>query len=155
MPWFSHPIDYRIRQYAATGPWRVSLRATIPFLLERFPGDWVLVPDALVDSGASLSIFSAEWARRNGFVLPPRPTFLPIVTATGLTRTRVYDLDLNARFPQLPECTFSLAVVFSEAHPPTVPPLLGLHNLLNTWKYTFDGTPEPAALMGHMRFDTL
>jgi hypothetical protein len=51
----------------------------------------------------------------------------------------------------MPEHPFSPAVVFSDAHPPTVPPLIGLHNLLNSRRYTFDGV----AVMGHMRFETL
>ena len=49
----------------------------------------------------------------------------------------------------------SLAVVFSEAHAPDVPPLLGLHNLLDYWRFTFDGASEPGAEMGHMKFETL
>ena len=53
------------------------------------------------------------------------------------------------------EHAFSLAVLFSEDYPPTAPPLLGLHNLLNSWRFTIDGTPEPAASMGHVKFETL
>jgi hypothetical protein len=100
-------------------------------------------------------VFSAEWARTNRFSLPPVAHSLPIETATGVVSARVYDVELNARFRRMPEHPFSLAVVFSEAHPPTVPPLLGLHNLLNYWRFTFDGTSEPGAEMGFMRFETL
>ena len=39
--------------------------------------------------------------------------------------------------------------------PPRSQPLVGLHNLLNYWRYTFDGSFEPAAMMGHMRFESL
>ena len=119
------------------------------------PGDWVQAPNAILDTGASLSIFSAGWARQHRFTLPAIAHRLPTTTAGGLLRPRVYDVDLNARFRRMPECPFSLAVVFSEAHPPTVPPLIGLHNLLNYWRITFDGTFEPLAMMGHMRFETL
>jgi hypothetical protein len=155
MPWFRHPIDHRIREYDPAGPLRMSLRAIIQLQLERRPGKWILVPNAILDTGASLCTFSAAWARSNGFRLPLVSNTIPLLTATGTVPARVYDIDLNARFRRLPECPFSLAVVFSEAHPPTVPPLLGLHNLLNYWRYTFDGTFEPAAMMGHMRFETL
>jgi hypothetical protein len=55
----------------------------------------------------------------------------------------------------MPERPFSLAVVFSDSHPPHVPPLIGLHNLLNYWRCTFDGSPEPGAVTGNMRFETL
>lgn len=155
MPWFRHPILSRIIQPDPTGPLRMDFRARIPIELERRPGDWMLVPDAILDTGASLCVFSATWARGSGFALPPVAHTLPITTAAGSVPTRVYDLDLNARFRRMPECPFSLAIVFSEAHPPNVPPLVGLHNLLNYWRFTFDGTPEPAAMVGHMKFETL
>jgi hypothetical protein len=155
MAWFRHPITRHIIQPDPTGPLRMSLRAVIPIELERRPGEWVLVPDAVLDTGASLCIFSAEWARRNHFTLPSVSHHLGIATATGLVSARVYDVDLNARFRRTPEFPFSLAVVFSEAHPPNVPPLLGLHNLLNYWRFTFDGMDEPGAETGHMWFETL
>jgi hypothetical protein len=155
MPWFRHPIAWDMIQPDPAGPFRVSLRANIPIELERSPGDWVRVRRAVVDTGASLCVFSAAWARGNGFALPRLAHTLPITTAAGPVPARVYDLDVTARFGIMPERPFSLAVVFSEAHPPNVPPLLGLHNLLNYWRFMFDGTHEPAAMMGHMRFETL
>ena len=155
MPWFRHPIHHRIIQPDPNGPHRMSLRAVVPIELERTPGIWIPVLDARVDTGASLCTISAAWARRHHFRLPPTSAALPTTTAAGPLATRVYDLDLNARFRRMPECPFSLAVVFSDSHPPNVPPLLGLHNLLNYWRITFDGADEPAALMGHMRFETL
>lgn len=155
MPWFRQPIYRRLRLYDPAGPWRLSLRAIVPFELERSPGDWAFVPDAILDTGAGLCVFSAAWARVNGFALPPVSHALPFDTAGGAVSARVYDVDLNARFHRMPECPFPLAVVFSEAHPPDVPPLLGLHNLLNYWRFTFDGTHEPGADAGFMRFETL
>jgi hypothetical protein len=156
MPWFRHPINYRVIHPDPSGPVRMKLRALIPLELERTPGDWVEVPGAILDTGASLCTFSAAWARSHDFLLPARSSALASTTAAGARSGRVYDLDLNARFRRMPEVPFPLAVVFSDAHPPNVPPLIGLHNLLNHWKYTFDGGCEPpVALMGHMRFDTL
>src|SRR5262249_17488777 len=155
MPWFRHPITWRIRRPDPTGPWRMSLWAWVPIELERGPGDWVFVRRAFLDTGASLCVFSAQWARRDRFTLPPVSHRLDTTTATGPLSARVYDVEVNARFRRMPEFPFSLAVVFSEAHPPDVPPLLGLHNLLNYWRFTFDGTEEPRADMGHMRVETL
>jgi hypothetical protein len=155
MPWFRHPITYRIFQPDPSGPFRMRLQAIIQLELERAPGWWIVVPGARLDTGASLSIFSAAWARQNRFTLPAATHQLPTTTAAGHHPARVYDLDLNARFRRMPEHPFSLAVVFSDAHPPNVPPLVGLHNLLNYWRYAFDGSDEPAAIMGHMRFETL
>ena len=68
---------------------------------------------------------------------------------------RVRDADLRVRFARLREHPFELAVLFSDDYPPSAPPLLGLHNLLNYWRFTFDGAFEPAALAGHMRFEIL
>jgi hypothetical protein len=155
MPWFRHPIAYRILHPDPDGPLRMRLRATVPLELERAPGGRVRVRDAVLDTGASLSVFSTAWARENGFSLPTVSSALATITAAGSRRGQVYDLDLNARFARMPEHPFSLAVVFSGTHPPNVPPLIGLHNLLNYWRFTFDGSDEPAAPMGHMRFETL
>ena len=68
---------------------------------------------------------------------------------------RVGDADLHVRFARLREHPFELAILFSDDYPPSAPPLLGLHNLLNYWRFTFDGAFEPAALVGHMRFEIL
>jgi hypothetical protein len=155
MPWFRQPIPYELLQPDPSGPVRMVLRAQVPLELERVPGVWVPVRRAVIDTGASLCIFSAAWARANGLLLPPTSSSLTTTTAAGRLSGRVYDLDLNARFRRMPKFPFSLAVVFSEAHPPTVPPLIGLHNLLNYWRFTFDGSPEPTAPMGHMRFEIL
>src|SRR6266542_5909953 len=98
MPWFRQPIHSRIIQPDPNGPLRMRLQAIVPFELERVPGDWVLAPGAVLDTGASLCIFSAAWARANRFRLPPLSSSLPTTTAAGRLPGRVYDLDLNARF---------------------------------------------------------
>jgi hypothetical protein len=155
MPWFRQPVHSRILQPDPDGPLRMRLRAIVPIELERTPGVWIPVFDAVVDTGSSLCTFSASWARQHQFALPAVSAALPTTTAAGRLPGRVYDLDVNARFRRMPEFPFSLAVVFSEAHPPTIPPLIGLHNLLNYWRFAFDGSPEPVAPMGHVRFDSL
>ena len=155
MPWFRQPIESRILQPDPHGPFRMRLRAVVPIELQRPSGVWVPVNEAILDTGASLCTFSAAWARTHLFPLPTVSATLPITTAAGHRSARVYDLDLNARFRRMPEYPFSLAVVFSDAHPPNVPPLIGHHNLLNYWRYTFDGSDEPVAITGHMRFETL
>jgi hypothetical protein len=155
MPWFRHLIDHRIFQPDPTGPFRMRLKAVVPIELERTPGVWIPVLDAILDTGASFCTFSAAWARQHQFQLPPTSSALPVVTAAGRRPARVYDVDLNARFRRMPEYPFSLAVVCSDAHPSNVPPLIGLHNLLNYWRYTFDGSDDPIAITGHMRFETL
>jgi hypothetical protein len=155
MPWFRQPIPYDIVQPDPSGSFRMILRAHVPMEFEIAPGTWFPVRRAVIDTGASFCTLSAAWARANGFQVPRTSHALPTTTAAGYRSARVYDLDLNARFRRMPEHPFSLAVVFSDAHPPNVPPLIGLHNLLNYWRYTFDGSFEGIAIMGHMRFETL
>ncbi len=119
------------------------------------PGRWIRVPDAILDTGSSVCLFSATWARANGFALPPVSSTLPTRTAGGHVPSRIYERDTNARFARMPEVPFVLATVFSDAHPPGVPALIGLHNFLTFWRVTFDGTREPGAPAGHMRFETV
>jgi hypothetical protein len=62
---------------------------------------------------------------------------------------------MRVRFPQLPECVFLLACVFAEDNAQS-PPLLGLHNFLDSWRFTFDGEAQPPdAVMGSIRFEFL
>lgn len=154
MPWFRHPITRSDVRPDPHVPARVQLRASVRIELERVPGHWVRAPDAVIDTGSAICLFSATWARANGFRLPPSTT-LPVRTAGGQVSGRVYEGDTTARFARMPEVPFALATVFSDAHPPGLPALIGLHNILTYWRITFDGTREPGAPAGHMRFETL
>lgn len=151
MPWFRQPIERRFRP----GSGRTVLRTTIRLELELARGDWVEVSDAVIDTGSSICLVSATWARANGFTLPPTSSVLPVRTAGGHVSGRVYERNTDARFVRMPEVPFTLATVFSDSHPPGLPALIGLHNFLHFWRVTFDGTREPAAPAGHMRFETL
>lgn len=148
MPWFRHPLT----RY---GPLQTGLRAQVPIELECSPSRWVLESNAVIDTGSAVCLFSATWARANGLPLPPASRIISLNTAGGRTINRVYDLTVNVRFERMPEVPFSLAVVFSDAHPPGRPALIGLYNFLAYWRVTFDGSYEPAAPAGHMRFETL
>jgi hypothetical protein len=155
MPWFRHPLSWRLRAPDPTGPIRVSIRARIELEIELPSKRWFPVRNCLVDMGASFTIFSTDWARTYGITVPAAVSTMPLLTAAGNRNARVRDADLRVRFARLREYPFELAVVFSDDYPPTAPPLIGLHNLLNHWRFTFDGAPELAAIMGHMRFETL
>jgi hypothetical protein len=155
MPWFRQPLTFRVRQPDPNGPIRVSIRARIDLEIERSPGDWLQIESALIDTGASFVILSAAWARRQRIPVPSAVSVMPLITVGGNRNASVRDADLRVRFGRLREYPFVLAVVYSEDYPPTAPPLIGLHNLLNFWRFTFDGAPDPAAIMGHMRFEIL
>ncbi len=155
MPWFRVPLTYRLRQPDPTGPIRVSIRAVVQLDIEFRSGTWLQTEGALVDTGASFALLSTAWARRRRLPVPAAASTMPLLTAAGNRDARVRDADLRVRFRQLPEHPFDLAVLFSDDYPPTAPPLLGLHNLLNYWRFTFDGASESGAIMGHMRFESL
>ena len=155
MPWFRQPLYWRLRQPDPNGPVRVSIQTRIDLEIEWLPGYWFIVDKFLVDTGASFTILSTDWARANGIRVPPMYSTMPLITAGGPRPVRVRDADLRVRFRRLRECPFELAVLFSDDYPPDAPPLIGLHNLLNYWRFAFDGAFEPAAAMGHMRFETL
>jgi predicted aspartyl protease len=155
MPWFRHPLHWRLRQPDPTCPIRVSIRAQIEPEIERPSGPWVRVKQALVDTGASFTILSASWANSRGIPVPTPFSRMPLLTAAGNRDVRVRDADLRVGFPRLRDHPFERAVLFSDDYPPTAPPLIGLHNLLTSWRFTFDGAPEPGALMGHLLLETL
>jgi hypothetical protein len=155
MPWFREPLHWRLRQPDPNGPIRVSIRARIELEIELPSGQWLTAQNCLVDTGSSFVVLSTEWAEERGIHVPSTTSTMPLITAAGSHTTRVRDADLRVRFRRLSEYPFELAVVFSDSYPPTAPPLIGLHNLLNYWRFTFDGHHELAALMGHMRFETL
>lgn len=155
MPWFRQPLEHRLRQPDPNGPIRVSIRARIALEIQLAPTVWYNVDRFLVDTGASFTILSTEWARNRGIRVPARTSTVPLMTAGGDRTARVRDADLRVRFARLCERPFDLAVLFSDDYSPAAPPLLGLHNLLNSWQFTVSGAFDPAAAMGHMRFDTL
>jgi hypothetical protein len=76
------------------------------------------------------------------------------LTANELISEVVRDIDLRIRFARMPEHVFNLAWNLVDTADELTPPLLGLHNLLDAVRFTFDGSLEPAACMGHMRFET-
>ena len=153
MPWFRNPLTWRLRQPDLSGP--IRIRANVELEIRLPSGRWFPVRNCLLDTGASFTIFSTAWARAAGIPIPQPISTMPLLTAAGNRNARVRDADLHVRFRLLREFPFNLAAVFSDDYSPTAPPLLGLHNLLNSWRFTFDGTPNPAAIMGHMWFETL
>ena len=155
MPWFRQPISWRIMQPDPLGPMRLRLRSCVDIEIERVAGDWITVKDfALVDSGASYTTISADWARAIGLSIPVNSSRLPVVTAAGRFDHIVHDGDIRIRFVRMPEVEFTLGCVFSENYSPSSPLLIGLHNILDHWSFGFHGESDPDAPMGHMRFET-
>jgi hypothetical protein len=139
------------------GPLRLLLRAAVDLEIERASGDWLLVTDLfLLDTGASLVTVGADWATAHGLPFSPQVVHFRSRTAAGPVDRLVHDGELRVRFPKLPECEFLLACIFSEGYHAQSPPLLGLHNFLDYWRFTVDGRAQPPdALMGSIRFEFL
>lgn len=154
MPSFFVPISWSVYDPDPTGPIRRAFRARVAAEVWVQPGRWKSVPNFVVDTGASATIVSAEWARGQRIALPEESSAVPVVTAAGSVRATVRDGELRLRFTQLPGHVFRLYCVFSESMPASTPPLLGLNDFLDVFRLTFDGAARPDAAMGGIRFET-
>lgn len=109
----------------------------------------------LIDTGCSTTMMSATTARANGIPFPmDDPQELTLYTANGAVRSTVYDGELKLQFDACPGHTFRMFCLFSENHAPAAPILLGLHDLIEVFRVTFDGTRSPGLEMGHLTLAT-
>jgi hypothetical protein len=154
MPAFQIPIAWRITDPGASGPIRRFLRATVAATVENERSEPIHVENFVLDTGATYTTVSAAWARAHRISVPSTSSTLRIRTANGVVASVVRDGELRVRFPQLPDHVFRLYCVFSEQLPPTTPPLLGLNDLLDVFRVTFDGCWSPGAEMGHISLET-
>ncbi|HYH67169.1 MAG TPA: retropepsin-like aspartic protease [Urbifossiella sp.] len=153
MPRFTHPFTYRLRPADPAGPLRMVMWADVLVELRGADGQWNPI-NCLVDTGASFSVISTDRARGLGLTVPRRTSRIDVQTADCTTAAVVRDGSLDTRFARLREVTFDLLWLFRDDIPPTVEPVLGLHNLIDLFTVTFDGTPRPDTLMGFMEFVT-
>lgn len=153
MPSFRVPITWSVHDPDPAGPIRRSFRARVEAEVRDRYGVWTPV-DFIVDTGASATIVSAEWARDQRIALPDETATVPVRTAAGVVRSTVRDGELRLRFPQLPGHVFRLYCVFSESMPAATPPLLGLNDFLDVFRLTFDGAARPDAVMGTIQHET-
>ena len=77
-----------------------------------------------------------------------------MLTSAGSRPGVVRDGELRVRFDALPGHLFRLYCVFSEDVPPSVPPLLGLNDFADVFRFTVDAAPTPTAAFGAVHFDT-
>ena len=161
MPRFTHPITWHLTNSdeVSPGPLRITMRADIPVEIEDRVGEW-LETTVVIDTGASYSLIGTRYARGTlNLFIPPPTSVMRLRTATGLVNVPITDGEIHLRFPQLPERTFRLKCMFRDQSA-DVPPVLGLHNLIDLITIRFDGTPLPNAgpthpgdgLMGSMEF---
>lgn len=154
MPSFRIPLDCRFVSPDPAGPIRRILRATVRVEVRTGGGAFIQERNAVVDTGAGYTMMSTSQARAMGIPFPPETSRLSMGTAVGGVPSRVHDGELRVRFAALPGHVFRLYCVFNEDMPASVPLLLGLNDLFDVFRVTFDGGFAPDAPMGHMRFDT-
>lgn len=112
----------------------------------------------VVDSGASYTLIDLAVARDLGLPLPPADveTDLSLLTARGVMPARVRPgrlrcwLGEDARgYP------FDWPVLFRVNTPRGTPSILGLGGVVHTCRWTFDGTPAPAAPYGSLALEDI
>lgn len=109
----------------------------------------------LIDTGCSTTMMSAVEARAAGIPFPmDDPQELTLNTANGTVRSTVYDGELKLQFDACPGHTSRLFCLFSENYTPAAPILLGLHDLIEVFRVTFDGTRSPGSELGCVTFAT-
>ncbi len=67
----------------------------------------------------------------------------------------VSDVMLRMRFPSMRERPFELLCLIQHGAPGGIPPVLGLHNTLDHFRFKIDGEYMPQAPMGHIAFEWL
>ncbi|OWK34859.1 aspartyl protease family protein [Fimbriiglobus ruber] len=155
MPSFRIPISWAIRDPDPNGPIRRYLRAAVTADIADRRGGYVRSDNLIVDTGAGTTTVSEAWARAHEIAVGTTTFSITMRTAAGLLPSTVRSGELRLRFPQLPDHVFRLYCVFSENIPPTSPLLLGLYDVLDVFRVTFDGRPQPDAVMGAMSFETV
>jgi hypothetical protein len=129
----------------------LTVRATVHVEIEDQTGGWIGV-EFVIDTGASFPHLGTSLASNLNLSVPSLTSHLSLRTATGLVNEIVRDGEIHLRFPQLPQHTFHLKCVFRDSQPSGVPPVLGLHNTIDTFSILFDGSMRPDALLGSMTF---
>jgi len=121
----------------------VGIRSRMSFSVVTNVGDETTTVEFTVDSGASYSMVSLEFARTRGFADLPPPEAeidLTIRTARGFDAIRVRPGRIRLWWnPDQSGYWFDWPVLFRVDAPPEVPPLLGLGGIIKTCRWTFDG----------------
>ncbi len=156
MPTFSIPVTYQIR--VPRNPYsRIRRHLTADVAASAFDTSGRLrqLGRCILDTGCSTTVMSATGARLLDIPFPTDdPQELTLNTANGAVRSTVYDGELKLQFDACPGHTFRLFCLFSENHMPAAPILLGLHDLIEVFRVTFDGTRSPGSELGRVTFAT-
>jgi len=154
MPRFILPISSKAHDPDPDGPIRRSLRIELKAYVQIRPGEFTPIRDFRVDNGSTYTTMSATLARLLGIPIPATTSRLTSLTTAGRRDALVRDGELRVRFDALPGHLFRLYCVFSEDVPPSVPPLLGLNDFADLFRFTVDAAPTADFPFGSVHFKT-
>ncbi len=120
----------------------VGLRCRVSLQVQRAERKGTVPISFVVDSGASYSFVSHEFARTRQIAMDlSGPEFeLPSTTAYGMARFRVRPGRIRAWWHEdLGGHPFDWPVLFQLNAPPSVPSILGLGGVVKTCRWTVDG----------------
>ena len=128
-----------------------SLRASVKLLVHRPNRPHPATLDFRIDSGSGTPSMSLDLAEMLGIqTIGPRGQ-ISVTTGAGACWEWVRVGRICVQFPDLGR-EFHWTCHFHEKRPWTVPPMLGLHNVLDSLKLSFDRTRTPDAPYGSVVF---
>jgi hypothetical protein len=136
----------------------VGLRSRVTLHLERGGGRTPASMLFAVDSGASYSVISLEFAQRRYLTVPPPEAEidLPFRTALGSTPIRVRPGRVRAWWDgQLRGYPFDWPVLFQVDAPLGMPSILGLGGIIQTCRWTFDGSYSITSPYGFLNLEDI
>ena len=154
MPTFVVPISQRVYDPDPSGPIRRALRIGLRGAVRTQSGRFAAAQEFRLDTAATYTLMSATLARSMDLPVPTTSSRLTMTTSVGSRPVVVRDGELRVRFDALPGHLFRLYCVFSEDVPPSVPPLLGLNDFADLFRFTVDAAPTADFPFGSVHFDT-
>ncbi len=131
-------------------------RLTLHLSLDNRPKPKLL--PVVVDSGASYSFIGLDVAEAHRIPTPPpeSETEIPLKTASGTISIRVRPGRIRAWLNAASEgYPFDWPVLFRVDGPEGVPPILGLGGVVNTCRWTFDGSYSIESPYGHLTLEDI
>lgn len=150
------PLQYDVTRADELGV--VGLKCRVKLWLEAGSGLPPVPFPFVVDSGASYSLIDLEVARDANLPVPPRDAEvdIPLLTTGGTVSMRVRPGRVRCRLGRDPRgYPFDWPVMFRVHTPRAMPSILGLGGVIHTCRWTFDGTPAPAAPYGSLALEDI
>ncbi len=149
-------LQYDVRRVDDLGV--VGLKSRVNLWLSSELSPQLVFMEFVVDSGASYTLIDLAVARGMGLPVPPPDveTNVSLMTARGATPMRVRPGRMRCWLHQNQRgYPFDWPVLFRVNAPNKMPSILGLGGVIHTCRWTFDGTPAPAAPYGSLALEDI